>query len=35
MKKTIIIRNLKCRGCATSITTKLAALPNITSLEID
>lgn len=35
MKTTIIIQNLKCGGCAHTITTKLAALENVENISVD
>lgn len=35
MKTTVIIQNLKCGGCAHSITTKLKALKTISKVEVD
>lgn len=35
MKTSIIIQNLKCGGCANTITNKLTKIKNISDLEID
>lgn len=35
MKATIHIQNLKCGGCAKTITSKVSTLPNITNVTID
>ncbi len=35
MKSTLVIQNLKCGGCANTITTKISALENITDVEVD
>lgn len=35
MKAAIIVQNLKCGGCAKTITTKLSNIPNITNVEVD
>lgn len=35
MKTSIIVQNLKCGGCANTITTKIAALDNITNVIVD
>lgn len=34
MKTSIIIQNLKCGGCANTIITKLAELPDISDVEV-
>ncbi|MDO7135763.1 heavy-metal-associated domain-containing protein [Algibacter lectus] len=34
MKTSIIVQNLKCGGCAHTITTKLAEIKNITNIEV-
>ncbi|MFK5971844.1 MAG: heavy metal-associated domain-containing protein [Flavobacteriaceae bacterium] len=34
MKTSIIVQNLKCGGCAKTISTKLSKLPNISSVEV-
>ena len=34
MKTTLAIQNLKCSGCASSITKKLSELPQITAIEV-
>lgn len=35
MKTSIIVQNLKCGGCANTITTKLSSISNISNLEVD
>ena len=35
MKTFILVQNLKCNGCANTITNKLANIENISDLEID
>jgi copper chaperone CopZ len=35
MKTAIVIQNLKCGGCAKTITTKLTELKNISDLTVD
>ena len=35
MKSTIVIQNLKCGGCANTITTKISALENISNVSVD
>jgi len=35
MKTTLIVQNLKCGGCANTITKKLTALENITEVAVD
>ena len=35
MKSTIVIQNLKCGGCASTITTKISALDNINNVLVD
>ncbi|RAJ16400.1 heavy-metal-associated domain-containing protein [Olleya aquimaris] len=35
MKTSIIIQNLKCGGCAHTITTKLSEIKNITNINVD
>ena len=35
MKTSIIIQNLKCGGCAHTITTKLSEIKNISDVEVD
>ena len=35
MKTSIIVQNLKCGGCANTITTKLSQLENITNIVVD
>jgi copper chaperone CopZ len=35
MTTSILVQNLKCQGCANTITNKLAAIVNISDLEID
>jgi len=35
MKTTIIIQNLKCGGCANTITTKLSAIENVSNVNVD
>lgn len=35
MKSTLVIQNLKCGGCANTITTKISPLENITNVEVD
>ena len=35
MKTSIIVQNLKCGGCANTITTKLSTIDNITNLAVE
>lgn len=35
MKTSIIVQNLKCGGCANTITTKLSQLESITNIVVD
>ncbi len=35
MKSSIIVQNLKCNGCANTITNSLSSLPNISEIEVD
>ncbi len=35
MKSNIVIQNLKCGGCANTITTKISALDNVTNVLVD
>lgn len=35
MNSIIIIQNLKCGGCANTITTKISALENVTNVMVD
>ncbi|MEN8815488.1 MAG: heavy metal-associated domain-containing protein [Nonlabens sp.] len=35
MKTSIIVQNLKCGGCANTITSKLSQLENITDIVVD
>lgn len=35
MNSTITIQNLKCGGCASTITTKISALENISNVTVD
>ena len=35
MKTSIIVQNLKCGGCANTITTKLSEIENINNLTVD
>lgn len=35
MKTSIIVQNLKCGGCAKTISSKLAELPNISDIRVD
>lgn len=35
MKTTISVQNLKCGGCANTITSKLANVENISNLQVD
>ncbi|QCE42497.1 heavy-metal-associated domain-containing protein [Psychroserpens sp. NJDZ02] len=35
MNTSIVVQNLKCGGCANSITTKLAEIENITDINVD
>jgi copper chaperone CopZ len=34
MRTSIIVQNLKCGGCANTITTKLSELKNISEIEV-
>jgi len=34
MKTTLIIQNLKCGGCANTVTTRLSELENISNIEV-
>lgn len=35
MKTAIIVQNLKCGGCAKTITSKVSEVPNISDVEVD
>lgn len=35
MKKTVIIQNLKCGGCANTIIKKISALNGVSEVEVD
>lgn len=35
MRTSIIVQNLKCGGCAKTITTKLSQLENVTNILVD
>ena len=35
MKTIIIIQNIKCGGCANTITTKLSAIENVSNVNVD
>lgn len=35
MKTSIIVQNLKCGGCATTITEKVSALANVSNVTVD
>jgi len=35
MKTSIIVQNLKCGGCASTITNKLSEISNVSDIEID
>ena len=35
MKASIIVQNLKCGGCANTITTKLSEITNISDVSVD
>lgn len=35
MKTSIQVQNLKCGGCANTITTKLSSIENISDLKVD
>jgi len=35
MKTTIVIQNLKCGGCANTITSKISALENISNVTVN
>lgn len=35
MRTSIIVQNLKCGGCAHTITTKLSQLDNVTKVAVD
>lgn len=35
MRTSIIVQNLKCGGCANTITTKLSQLENVTHIVVD
>jgi len=35
MNTSIVVQNLKCGGCANTITTKLSTITNISNLQID
>ncbi|MFK5982415.1 MAG: heavy metal-associated domain-containing protein [Flavobacteriaceae bacterium] len=35
MNSTIVIQNLKCGGCANTITTKISALENVNNVVVD
>lgn len=34
-KTSILVQNLKCGGCANTITTKISTLENISDLQVD
>lgn len=35
IETSILVQNLKCGGCAHTITTKLSTIENITNLQVD
>lgn len=35
MKTSVIVQNLKCGGCAHTISTKLSSIENISDLQVD
>ena len=35
MKQTIEVQNLRCGGCANTITKKLNTVPNLSEIEVD
>jgi len=35
MKTSVIVQNLKCGGCANTITSKLSEIKNISDIDID
>lgn len=35
MKTTIIVQNLRCGGCANTITSKLSTIENISDIQVD
>ncbi len=35
MEKTVFIQNLKCGGCAHTVTTKLSALEGVSEVSVD
>ena len=35
MKTSIIVQNLKCGGCANTISTKLSSITNISGIHVD
>lgn len=35
MKTSIIVQNLKCSGCAHTISTKISTIENISDIEVD
>ncbi|MFL0354585.1 heavy-metal-associated domain-containing protein [Xanthomarina sp. GH4-25] len=35
MRTSVIVQNLKCGGCANSITTKLSEIKNISDIKVD
>ena len=35
MKTSVIIQNLRCGGCAHTITTRVLEIPNISNVEVD
>lgn len=35
MKTTLILQNLKCGGCANTVTTRLSQLENISDIEVN
>lgn len=35
MKASVIVQNLKCEGCAKTITTKLSELKHVSEIDVD
>jgi len=35
MRTSVIVQNLKCGGCAKTITTKLSTIPSISDINVD
>lgn len=35
MRKSIVVQNLRCGGCARTITTKLSEIQNVSDIKVD